>query len=179
MGLNKSTVLICFSIFDYRLLTIYIYTISQLRKSVSLRSDTDVTSQTPTSAGPTAVHSNEATPSAYALPGGYATSSTATTQPSHQAMLPQHAMQYPSAASMGATNGNTISNSNSNRCHTMPAKLLQAPPIPDPDYSLSESDGETENSILLAHNTKMNAQIGGPPSNENSGNNSHNRFVFQ
>lgn len=49
----------------------------------------------------------------------------------------------------------------------MPAKLLQAPPIPDPDYSLSESDGETENSILLAHNTKMNAQIGGPASVEN------------
>lgn len=55
----------------------------------------------------------------------------------------------------------------------MPSKLLQAPPIPDPDYSLSESDGETENSILLAHNTKMNEHISMPPA-ENSGN-SHMR----
>lgn len=60
-----------------------------------------------------------------------------------------------------------------NGSNTMPSKLLQAPPIPDPDYSLSESDGETENSILLAHNTKMNEHISMPPA-ENSGN-SHMR----
>lgn len=45
------------------------------------------------------------------------------------------------------------------RANTLPAKVLQAPPIPEPDYSLSESDGENESSILLAHNTKMNEHI--------------------
>lgn len=33
---------------------------------------------------------------------------------------------------------------------------LNAPPIPDPDYSLSESDDE-ENSVMLAKNIKNNA----------------------
>lgn len=45
---------------------------------------------------------------------------------------------------------------------------LSMPQIPDPDYSLSESDGEDENSILLAHNTKMNEHIAVPA--ETSGN---------
>lgn len=48
---------------------------------------------------------------------------------------------------------------------TLPAA---APQIPDPDYSLSESDGEDENSVLLAHNTKMNENISVPI--ETSGN---------
>ncbi|XP_037713327.1 AF4/FMR2 family member lilli isoform X4 [Drosophila subpulchrella] len=34
-----------------------------------------------------------------------------------------------------------------------------APPIPEPDYSCSESDGEDENSILVARNTKLNEKI--------------------
>lgn len=42
------------------------------------------------------------------------------------------------------------------------------PQIPDPDYSLSESDGEDENSVLVAHNTKMNERIAVPV--ETSGN---------
>lgn len=46
--------------------------------------------------------------------------------------------------------------------------LQAAPQIPDPDYSLSESDGEDENSVLLAHNTKMNEHITVPA--ETSGN---------
>lgn len=50
-------------------------------------------------------------------------------------------------------------------------KILHAPPIPEPDYSLSESDGENESSILLAHNTKMNEHISAlPPPSESSGN---------
>lgn len=47
-------------------------------------------------------------------------------------------------------------------------QLSPMPQIPDPDYSLSESDGEDENSILLAHNTKMNEHIAVPV--ETSGN---------
>lgn len=35
---------------------------------------------------------------------------------------------------------------------------LNAPPIPDPDYSLSESDDE-ENSVMLAKNIKNNAAV--------------------
>lgn len=54
------------------------------------------------------------------------------------------------------------------RSNTIPSKL-SAPPIPDPDYSLSESEGEDENSVLLAHNTKMNEHIALMPS-ESSGN---------
>ncbi|XP_055314344.1 SH3 and multiple ankyrin repeat domains protein 2 isoform X6 [Sitodiplosis mosellana] len=45
---------------------------------------------------------------------------------------------------------------------------LIMPQIPDPDYSLSESDGEDENSVLVAHNTKMNERIAIPA--ETSGN---------
>lgn len=58
----------------------------------------------------------------------------------------------------------------------MPAKMMQAPPIPDPDYSLSESDGENENSILLARNTKMNEHISLAMPVETSGN-SNTRYV--
>lgn len=48
------------------------------------------------------------------------------------------------------------------------------PQIPDPDYSLSESDDDDdENSVLLAHNTKMNEHIPVVPA-ETSGN-SNNR----
>lgn len=49
-----------------------------------------------------------------------------------------------------------------------------APPIPEPDYSLSESDGEDENSILVARNTKLNEKIALIDVNENSTN---NRYV--
>lgn len=48
------------------------------------------------------------------------------------------------------------------------------PQIPDPDYSLSESDGEDENSVLVAHNTKMNERIAVPV--ETSGN-SNTRYL--
>lgn len=48
------------------------------------------------------------------------------------------------------------------------------PQIPDPDYSLSESDGEDENSVLVAHNTKMNEHIAVPA--ETSGN-SNTRYL--
>lgn len=50
---------------------------------------------------------------------------------------------------------------------------LTMPQIPDPDYSLSESDDDDENSVLLAHNTKMNEHIPVVPV-ETSGN-SNNR----
>lgn len=117
----------------------------QLRKSMSLRSDTDVPplSPTPMTAANNSGGSSNGTINSYPAPG-YATSAA-----------PQQLQQQPQQQPIAAPN----------RCHTMPTKLLQAPPIPDPDYSLSESDGETENSILVAHNTKMNAQIGGgsPP----------------
>lgn len=57
------------------------------------------------------------------------------------------------------------------RANTLPNKsMMNAPPIPDPDYSLSESDGENENSILLAHNTKMNEHISLAMPSESSGN---------
>lgn len=49
-----------------------------------------------------------------------------------------------------------------------------APPIPEPDYSLSESDGEDENSILVARNTKLNEKIALIDVNEN---NNNNRYV--
>lgn len=52
--------------------------------------------------------------------------------------------------------------------HRASLPQLTMPQIPDPDYSLSESDGEDENSILLAHNTKMNEHIAVPA--ETSGN---------
>lgn len=52
---------------------------------------------------------------------------------------------------------------------------VQVPQIPDPDYSLSESDGEDENSVLLAHNTKMNEHIAVPA--ETSGN-SNTRYCI-
>lgn len=39
---------------------------------------------------------------------------------------------------------------------TSQTNTLNAPPIPDPDYSLSESDDE-ENSVMLAKNIKNNA----------------------
>lgn len=56
------------------------------------------------------------------------------------------------------------------RANSMPPlKGMAAPPIPDPDYSLSESDGEDEKSLILAHNTKMNEHITLPPL-ESSGN---------
>ena len=45
-----------------------------------------------------------------------------------------------------------------------------APPIPEPDYSLSESDGEDENSILVARNTKLNEKIALIDVPETSGN---------
>ncbi|XP_055920401.1 SH3 and multiple ankyrin repeat domains protein 2 isoform X2 [Eupeodes corollae] len=45
-----------------------------------------------------------------------------------------------------------------------------APPIPEPDYSLSESDGEDENSILVARNTKLNEKIALLDMPETSGN---------
>lgn len=45
---------------------------------------------------------------------------------------------------------------------------LIMPQIPDPDYSLSESDDDDENSVLVAHNTKMNERIAVPA--ETSGN---------
>lgn len=53
---------------------------------------------------------------------------------------------------------------------------LTMPQIPDPDYSLSESDDDDdENSVLLAHNTKMNEHIPVVPA-ETSGN-SNNRYI--
>lgn len=47
--------------------------------------------------------------------------------------------------------------SNTNAVVNLPTN--SAPPIPEPDYSLSESDGEDENSILVARNTKLNEKI--------------------
>lgn len=64
------------------------------------------------------------------------------------------------------------------RISTLPTKLLQAPPIPDPDYSLSESDDENENSILLAHNTKMNEHISLTTMPSESSGNSNTRYTF-
>lgn len=52
---------------------------------------------------------------------------------------------------------------------------VPVPQIPDPDYSLSESDGEDENSVLLAHNTKMNEHIAVPA--ETSGNSNTRYFT--
>lgn len=36
--------------------------------------------------------------------------------------------------------------------HRASLPQISMPQIPDPDYSLSESDGEDENSVLAAHN---------------------------
>lgn len=58
-----------------------------------------------------------------------------------------------------------------------PLKGMPAPPIPDPDYSLSESDGEDEKSLILAHNTKMNEHITLAMPAESSGN-SNTRYVI-
>ncbi|XP_036332887.1 PH and SEC7 domain-containing protein isoform X3 [Rhagoletis pomonella] len=63
-------------------------------------------------------------------------------------------------------NGNTeVSSSNNNNITTG-----SAPPIPEPDYSFSESDGEDENSILVARNTKLNEKIALIEVPETSGN---------
>lgn len=56
-----------------------------------------------------------------------------------------------------------------------PSSPMPVPQIPDPDYSLSESDSEDESSMILARNTKMNEQIGLLPV-ETSGNSS-TRYV--
>lgn len=61
-----------------------------------------------------------------------------------------------------------LTNSHNNE---KPASPMPAPQIPDPDYSLSESDSEDESSMILARNTKMNEQIGLLPV-ETSGNSS-------
>lgn len=61
----------------------------------------------------------------------------------------------------------TLPHPTSNRT-PLPQLNAQIPQIPEPDYSLSESDGEDENSVLLAHNTKMNEHIAVPA--ETSGN---------
>lgn len=61
--------------------------------------------------------------------------------------------------------------------HRASLPQLTIPDIPEPDYSESdgESDGEDENSVLVAHNTKMNERIAVPI--ETSGN-SNTRYVI-
>lgn len=93
------------------------------------------------------------------------------------ASLRTPAIQVPSTISYAAT-GPKTSNQYAQpiRAGTLPHPMhqraslpqLSMPQIPDPDYSLSESDDEDENSILLAHNTKMNEHIAVPI--ETSGN---------
>lgn len=58
---------------------------------------------------------------------------------------PPQAQTQTQAAPVAAQNGN--------------GNAGTAPPIPEPDYSCSESDGEDENSILVARNTKLNEKI--------------------
>ncbi|XP_037895981.1 uncharacterized protein LOC119641410 isoform X3 [Glossina fuscipes] len=65
------------------------------------------------------------------------------------------------------TNNNNNNNSNGGQLNIPTGP---APPIPEPDYSLSESDGEDENSILVARNTKLNEKIALIDVPETSGN---------
>ncbi|XP_039147830.1 SH3 and multiple ankyrin repeat domains protein 1 isoform X3 [Drosophila simulans] len=71
-------------------------------------------------------------------------------QQSPQQSAPQSppAPPLPQAAPVPAQNGNGSTSG-----------AGSAPPIPEPDYSCSESDGEDENSILVARNTKLNEKI--------------------
>ncbi|XP_054741153.1 uncharacterized protein LOC129246389 isoform X6 [Anastrepha obliqua] len=85
-------------------------------------------------------------------------------QAKQQQQQQQQPQQTPDDA--GQQNGNDEKiNSNNNNIATGPA-----PPIPEPDYSFSESDGEDENSILVARNTKLNEKIGLIEVPETSGN---------
>ncbi|XP_065719611.2 protein shank isoform X8 [Drosophila suzukii] len=71
-------------------------------------------------------------------------------QPQQPAPQSPPAPPPPQAAPVPAQNGNgNVSASGGGT----------APPIPEPDYSCSESDGEDENSILVARNTKLNEKI--------------------
>lgn len=148
----------------------------QLRKSVSLRSDTDSIAENPISPRiPTTPQANHAIQiGTLSRATANRNSSIPTTStiaaPIIDATIASNPYAQPGwPGGQSHQTASTTGNSWTASSNTMPAKLLQAPPIPDPDYSLSESDGETENSILLAHNTKMNEHIGMPPA-ENSGN---------
>ncbi|XP_075169810.1 SH3 and multiple ankyrin repeat domains prosap [Haematobia irritans] len=77
--------------------------------------------------------------------------------------------QYAPPIQNGGTSHNQVNNNNNNNVSAvLPAG--PAPPIPEPDYSLSESDGEDENSILVARNTKLNEKIALIDVPETSGN---------
>ncbi|XP_017068913.1 SH3 and multiple ankyrin repeat domains protein 1 isoform X5 [Drosophila eugracilis] len=71
-------------------------------------------------------------------------------QPQQPAPQSPPAPPLPQSAPVPAQNGNGNGNASG---------AGNAPPIPEPDYSCSESDGEDENSILVARNTKLNEKI--------------------
>lgn len=98
----------------------------------------------PQSPQPTAQNQSQ-----YARPTIVTNSQVAAAQP--QVQQPQQIYQPPISVESGnvvTVNGNMVPQG-------------PAPPIPDPDYSLSEdeSDGDDENSILVARNTKLNEKI--------------------
>ncbi|XP_046811473.1 protein shank isoform X5 [Lucilia cuprina] len=109
-------------------------------------------------------NTNSSTSSSANATGQYAVSQTAL-----NGGIINHATQVNSTS-----NNNNITNSNNNGITATTANVAAmsgpAPPIPEPDYSLSESDGEDENSILVARNTKLNEKIALIDVPETSGN---------
>ncbi|XP_055372536.1 SH3 and multiple ankyrin repeat domains protein 2 isoform X2 [Condylostylus longicornis] len=96
-------------------------------------------------------------------------------QPGRQMIvMPQQpattAIQQPQAQQAKIYASNQIIKPQNNTSTAQPPLVGPAPPIPDPDYSLSESDEEDENSILVARNTKLNEKIALMDVPETSGN---------
>lgn len=94
-------------------------------------------------------------------------------QPSQQQQLQSHQKQQNKRVINQYAEPIRTTGSIVNQRASLPTSMhLQAnetiPNIPEPDYSLSESDDDDENSVLVAHNTKMNEHIAVPV--ETSGN---------
>uniref|UniRef100_A0A1A9WV00 SH3 and multiple ankyrin repeat domains protein 3 n=1 Tax=Glossina brevipalpis TaxID=37001 RepID=A0A1A9WV00_9MUSC len=110
--------------------------------------------------------------SQYAQPTALArTNSPASSNSPGQYAAPQ---SQNDSAIVNQVNNNSINSNNNNNNNSNVGQLNiptgPAPPIPEPDYSLSESDGEDENSILVARNTKLNEKIALIDVPETSGN---------
>ncbi|EDW77153.2 uncharacterized protein Dwil_GK22217 [Drosophila willistoni] len=101
-------------------------------------------------AAPTPLASHYAAPQVQQQPQPQAPIQQQQQQPAPQSPpAPPPPAPAPPAPSAPVQNGSSVAVASSG----------SAPPIPEPDYSCSESDGEDENSILVARNTKLNEKI--------------------
>ncbi|XP_067626978.1 protein shank isoform X2 [Eurosta solidaginis] len=87
-----------------------------------------------------------------------------------QGMQQQQPQSQPYESGQQNGNAESASSINNNNNNNNIIATGHAPPIPEPDYSFSESDGEDENSILVARNTKLNEKIAHIEVPETSGN---------